>query len=79
MADGQTRKDIVPGLEVSIVHKQDQRTGKLTRGIVLAGEKPPSGWASGKATRFVAFDAKTEARALVTPAARHTDGRLIAK
>jgi uncharacterized repeat protein (TIGR03833 family) len=34
MADGQNRKDIRPGLEVSIVLKQDQRTGKLTRGIV---------------------------------------------
>ena len=34
MADGRTRKDIRPGIEVSIVLKQDQRTGKLTRGIV---------------------------------------------
>lgn len=34
MPDGQNRKDIQPGLEVSIVLKQDQRTGKLTRGIV---------------------------------------------
>jgi uncharacterized repeat protein (TIGR03833 family) len=34
MADGQNRKDIKPGLEVSIVLKQDQKTGKLTRGIV---------------------------------------------
>jgi uncharacterized repeat protein (TIGR03833 family) len=34
MADGHNRKDISPGLEVSIVLKQDQRTGKLTRGIV---------------------------------------------
>jgi uncharacterized repeat protein (TIGR03833 family) len=32
--DGQNRKDIHPGLAVSIVLKQDQRTGKLTRGIV---------------------------------------------
>ena len=28
------RKDIQPGMEVSIVLKQDQRTGKLTQGIV---------------------------------------------
>lgn len=28
------RKDITPGIEVSIVQKQDQRTGKLTEGIV---------------------------------------------
>jgi uncharacterized repeat protein (TIGR03833 family) len=32
--DGQNRKDIRTGLAVSIVLKQDQRTGKLTRGIV---------------------------------------------
>ena len=34
MSDGQNRKDIRPGIEVLIVLKQDQRTGKLTRGIV---------------------------------------------
>ena len=34
MADGQNRKDIRAGLEVSIVLKQDQRSGKLTRGVV---------------------------------------------
>ena len=34
MTDGRTRKDIRPGIEVAIVLKQDQRTGKLTRGIV---------------------------------------------
>ncbi len=32
--DGQIRKNIYPGLEVEIVLKQDQRTGKTTRGIV---------------------------------------------
>ncbi len=32
--NGQHRKDIRPGLEVNIVLKEDQRTGKLTRGIV---------------------------------------------
>lgn len=32
--DGRKRKDIKPGLEVDIVLKKDQRTGKLTRGIV---------------------------------------------
>jgi uncharacterized repeat protein (TIGR03833 family) len=31
---GELRKDIHPGLEVEIVQKADQRTGKLTRGIV---------------------------------------------
>ena len=34
MPDGKNRKDIHPGGVVSIVLKQDQRTGKLTRGIV---------------------------------------------
>jgi uncharacterized repeat protein (TIGR03833 family) len=32
--NGPHRKDIRPGLEVEIVQKQDQRTGKRTRGIV---------------------------------------------
>ncbi|MGG1660812.1 YwbE family protein [Brevibacillus sp. NRS-1366] len=32
--NGKNRKDIVAGLEVEIVLKQDQRTGKRTRGIV---------------------------------------------
>ncbi|WP_400162654.1 YwbE family protein [Brevibacillus sp. TJ4] len=32
--NGKNRKDVLPGLEVEIVLKQDQRTGKRTRGIV---------------------------------------------
>ena len=32
--DGRRRSDIRPGLTVDIVLKQDQRTGKLTRGVV---------------------------------------------
>lgn len=32
--NGQNRKDVRPGLEVDIVLKEDQRTGKRTRGIV---------------------------------------------
>ena len=32
--NGQYRKDIYPGLEVAIILKKDQRTGKLTYGIV---------------------------------------------
>lgn len=32
--DGKSRSDIRPGLSVSIVLKKDQRTGKLTDGIV---------------------------------------------
>ena len=32
--NGQTRSNIQPGMTVLIVLKQDQRTGKLTKGIV---------------------------------------------
>lgn len=31
---GQLRKDITPGLKVNIVLKEDQRSGKLTAGVV---------------------------------------------
>ena len=37
----------------------------LTLGMVLAGEKVPRGWASGKAQLFDAFDAKGEALVLL--------------
>lgn len=32
--DGRERKDVRPGLTVDIVLKQDQRTGRLKRGLV---------------------------------------------
>jgi len=32
--NGQNRAEITPGLAVVIILKQDQRTGKLTKGIV---------------------------------------------
>jgi uncharacterized repeat protein (TIGR03833 family) len=32
--DGRERKDVRPGLTVDIVMKQDQQTGRLTRGLV---------------------------------------------
>jgi len=32
--NGHNRKDVRPGLTVDVVLKQDQRTGKRTRGIV---------------------------------------------
>ncbi|MEE1876659.1 phenylalanine--tRNA ligase subunit beta [Altererythrobacter litoralis] len=38
---------------------------KPTLGVVLAGEKTARGWASGKATKFDAYDAKAEAMALL--------------
>lgn len=34
MKSGKERKDIKAGLEVAIVLKKDQRTGKITTGIV---------------------------------------------
>ena len=32
--NGQQRSNIQPGIEVDIVLKQDQRSGKLTKGVV---------------------------------------------
>ena len=32
---GKNRSDIRPGLKVAIVLKQDQRTGRLTEGVVM--------------------------------------------
>ena len=32
--DGRERKDVRPGITVDIVLKQDQRMGRLTRGVV---------------------------------------------
>lgn len=32
--DGRERKDVRPGLRVAVVLKRDQRTGRLTRGVV---------------------------------------------
>ena len=34
MKDGNKRSDIQPGMRVRIVLKQDQRSGKLTEGVV---------------------------------------------
>ena len=33
-SDGRFLKNISPGISVDVVQKQDQRTGRLTRGIV---------------------------------------------
>ena len=32
--DGRSRKNLKPGMEVDIVLKKDQRSGRLTRGVV---------------------------------------------
>ena len=34
MSDGNKRKNIIIGIEVEIVQKQDQRSGELTEGVV---------------------------------------------
>lgn len=46
---------------------------RLTLGLVLAGERNPRGWASGKASAFDAFDAKAEAMALLAEAGAPVD------
>lgn len=46
---------------------------RLTLGAVLAGEKTPRGWATGKAQGFDAFDAKAEALALLAEAGAPVD------
>ena len=32
--DGKKRSDVKPGIEVNVILKQDQRTGKKTKGVV---------------------------------------------
>ena len=46
---------------------------RLTLGAVLAGEKTPRGWATGKAQSFDAYDAKAEALALLAEAGAPVD------
>jgi len=46
---------------------------RLTLGLVLAGEKNPRGWASGKAQAFDAYDAKGEVLALLAEAGAPVD------
>jgi phenylalanyl-tRNA synthetase beta chain len=50
---------------------------RLTCGIVLAGEKTPRGWATGKAAKFDAYDAKAEVLALLAAAGIATDGLMV--
>ena len=50
---------------------------RLTAGIVLAGDKSVRNWATGKSTKFDAFDAKAEAIALLKAAGVATDGLLV--
>src|SRR5690606_27140798 len=46
---------------------------RLTLAVLLAGEREPRGWASGKAQAFDAFDAKAEALALLAEAGAPVD------
>jgi phenylalanyl-tRNA synthetase beta chain len=50
---------------------------RLTAGIVLAGEKAPRAWATGKAARFDAYDTKAEVLALLAAAGVATDGLMV--
>jgi phenylalanyl-tRNA synthetase beta chain len=50
---------------------------RLTVGILLAGDKTPRGWASGKAAKFDAYDAKAEVLALLAAAGVVTDGLMV--
>ena len=50
---------------------------RATAGIVLAGERAARNWATGKAARFDAFDAKAEAIALLKAAGVATDNLLV--
>ena len=50
---------------------------RLTLGLVLAGDKTARGWASGKAGKFDAYDAKAEVMALLTAAGVATDSLMV--
>ncbi len=50
---------------------------RLTLGIVLAGERTPRGWASGKAAKFDAYYAKAEVLALLAAAGVATDALMV--
>ena len=58
------------GPETNGAGSSDER---LSLAVVLAGEKSPRGWASGKAVSFDAFDAKAEALALLAEAGAPVD------
>ena len=50
---------------------------RATLGLVLAGEKTPRGWATGKAQSFDAYDAKAEALALLEAAGAPVDNLMV--
>lgn len=50
---------------------------RLAVGVVLAGEKTPRGWATGKPVSFDAYDAKAEAVALLAEAGAPTGNLMV--
>ena len=56
---------------------QGHNAERLTLAVVLAGERTPRGWATGKAQGFDAFDAKAEALALLAEAGAPVDNLLV--
>jgi len=50
---------------------------RATLGVLLAGEKTPRGWGTGKAEMFDAFDAKAAAIALLEAAGAPTDNLMV--
>ncbi len=50
---------------------------RLTLGLVLAGDKTARGWASGKAAKFDAYDAKAEVVALLAAAGVATESLMV--
>jgi phenylalanyl-tRNA synthetase beta chain len=50
---------------------------RLTLGLIVAGDKTPRGWASGKAVKFDAYDAKAEVMALLTAVGVATDALMV--
>jgi phenylalanyl-tRNA synthetase beta chain len=50
---------------------------RLTLGLLLVGDKTPRGWASGKAAKFDAYDAKAEVMALLAAAGVATEALMV--
>jgi phenylalanyl-tRNA synthetase beta chain len=50
---------------------------RLTAAILLAGDKAPRGWATGKAAKFDAYDAKAEVLALLDAAGVATESLMV--
>ncbi|MBI5584649.1 MAG: YwbE family protein [Deltaproteobacteria bacterium] len=51
--DGRKKADLKPGTRVQVVRKEDQRTGKLTAGIILEILTPSASHPHGIKVRLV--------------------------